>query len=55
METKCPLNISAALSMAFAAKAQRAEGEFRRLKSALSKLKSLKFRFGIVGQQFQKE
>jgi hypothetical protein len=32
--------------MAFAAKAQRAEGQFRRLKSTLNKLKSLKFQFG---------
>jgi len=32
--------------MAFAAKAQRAEEQFRRLESTLSKIKSLKFRFG---------
>jgi hypothetical protein len=32
--------------MAFAAKAQRAGGQFRHLKWALNKLKFLKFRFG---------
>jgi len=32
--------------MASAAEAHRAEGGFRRLKSTLNKLKSLKFRFG---------
>jgi len=55
------LNVSVSLSMTFAAVAHRAEGQFRRLKSTLNKLKSLKFRFGTrrptdsirVGQYFE--
>jgi hypothetical protein len=31
--------------MAFSAEARRAEGQFRRLKSTLNKLRSLKFKF----------
>jgi hypothetical protein len=40
------LNISVALSMAFAAEGHLAERQFRRLKSTLNKLQFLKFRFG---------
>jgi len=55
------LNISVALSMAFAAEGHLAERQFRRLKSTLNKLRSLKFRFGTrrtivskrVGQYFK--
>jgi hypothetical protein len=42
-----PLNISVSLPMPFAvANVHRAEGQFRRFKSKLNKLKSLKFQFG---------
>ena len=44
--TERPLNESVRLSMAFASKAHRVERQLRCLKSALNKLKSLKFRFG---------
>jgi len=45
-ETERPLTVSIALSMIFVAVAYRTKGQFRRLRSTLNKLKSLKFRFG---------
>ena len=44
IEIELPLNISVSLPMVFAAEGHRAEGQFRRLKSTLNKLKCLKFR-----------
>jgi hypothetical protein len=39
------MNVSVSLPMAFSAEAHRTEGQFRRLKSTLNKLKSRKFKF----------
>jgi hypothetical protein len=41
------------LLMAFADEAHRAEGRFRRLKSTLRKIKSLKFDSARAGKQHQ--
>jgi hypothetical protein len=48
------MNILVSLSMAIAAEVQRAEGQFRRLKSTLNKLKSLQFQFSTRWPTFSK-